>query len=65
MEITEEKYRILTKYLSLLIDEKDYIAKEDLILILEALEKNIVLEGDENEWTSNKRINSFNNFKYI
>ena len=49
MEITEEKYRILTKYLSLLIDEKDYIAKEDLILILEALEKNIVLEGDENE----------------
>ena len=49
MEITEEKYRILTKYLSLLIDEKDYIAKEDLILILEALDKNIVLEGDENE----------------
>lgn len=49
MEITEEKYRILTKYLSLLIDEKDYIAKEDLILILEALDKNIGLGGEENE----------------
>lgn len=48
-EIIEEKYRIITKYLSLLIDEKDYIAKEDLILILEALEKNIGLECEENE----------------
>lgn len=49
MEIIEEKYRILTKYLSLLIDEKDYIAKEDLILILEALDKNIGLGSEENE----------------
>lgn len=37
-EIVEEKYRIITKYLSLLIDEKDFISKEDLILILETLE---------------------------
>lgn len=48
-EIIEEKYRIITKYLSLLIDEKDFIAKEDLILILEALDKNIGLEGEDNE----------------
>lgn len=50
-EIIEEKYRIITKYLNLLIDEKDYIAKEDLILILEALNKNILVseEVKENE----------------
>ena len=48
-EIIEEKYKIITKYLSLLIDEKDYIAKEDLILILEALDRNIGLEGETNE----------------
>jgi len=48
-EIIEEKYRIITKYLILLIDEKDFIAKEDLILILEALDKNIGLEGEDNE----------------
>lgn len=48
-EIIEEKYRIITKYLSLLIDEKDFIAKEDLILILEALDKNIGMEGEDNE----------------
>ena len=48
-EIIEEKYKIITKYISLLIDEKDYIAKEDLILILEALDRNIGLEGEIHE----------------
>lgn len=48
-EIIEEKYKIITKYLSLLIDEKDFISKEDIILILEALDGNIGLEGKENE----------------
>lgn len=51
MEIIEEKYRILTKYLNLLVDEKDFISKEDLILILEALDKDIIVseEVQENE----------------
>ena len=51
MEIIEEKYRILTKYLNLLVDEKDFVSKEDLILILEALNKDILIseEVKENE----------------
>ena len=51
MEIIEEKYRILTKYLNLLVDEKDFISKDDIKLILEALQKNILVseEVEENE----------------
>lgn len=41
--IVEEKYRIITKYLSLLIDEKDFITKEDIVLILEALNQDILI----------------------
>ena len=51
MEIIEEKYRILTKYLNLLVDVKDFISKDDIKLILEALQKNILVseEVEENE----------------
>lgn len=47
--VIAEQYRILTKYLNLLVDEKDFISKDDIRLILEALQKNIFLVSEEVE----------------
>lgn len=47
--VIAEQYRILTKYLNLLVDEKDFISKDDIKLILEALQRNIFLVSEEVE----------------
>lgn len=45
-EIIEEKYRIITKYLTLLVSEKDFISKDDIKLILEVLDKDSLISGE-------------------
>ena len=48
---TKLKYEVMTRYLTLLIDEKGYVTTEDVQLILKVLNVNSLknTEGDEDD----------------